>query len=99
MFIDQIFFFRFRTRIVMTIFTKRYKNIHPELNIFEWDILNLEIDNNKRYLISRLRKRVNQALIPISNIQKFPAQRSELFSGETLILNVRSRNTIWELSS
>ena len=28
---------------------------------------------NKRYLISRLRKRVDQALNPISNIQKFPA--------------------------
>ncbi len=29
---------------------------------------------NKHYLISRLRKRLDQVLIPISTIQKFPAQ-------------------------
>ena len=55
---------------------------HSELKTLEWDILNpdwlinLEIkkEENKRYLIWRLRKIVDQALIPISTIQKFPAQ-------------------------
>ena len=41
-------------------------------------LINLEIDNKiKHYLISRLRKRVDQALILISTIQKFPAQFSD----------------------
>ena len=31
-------------------------------------------EDNKQYLIWRLRKRVDQALIPISTILKFPAQ-------------------------
>ena len=52
-----------------------------ELKTLKWDIfnpnrfINLEINNkkNKHYLISRLRKGVDQALIPISTIQKFPA--------------------------
>ena len=54
-------------------------DLQPEMKTLEWDILNpdrlinLEIDN-KHYLISRFRKRVNQALILISTIQKFPAQ-------------------------
>ena len=56
----------------------------PELKTLEWDIpypdriINLEIkwEENKQYLISRLRKRVDQALIPISTILKFPALSS-----------------------
>ena len=50
-----------------------------ELKTLEWNILypnrllNLEI-NYKR----RLRKRVDQALIPISTIQKFPAMHSRM---------------------
>ena len=47
----------------------------PELKTLEWDILNpnrffnMEINNTRR-----TRKRVDQALIPICTIQKFPAQ-------------------------
>ena len=56
-----------------------------ELKTLEWDILNtdrltnLKIfkkEENKHYSISILRKRVDQALIPISTIQKFPALNS-----------------------
>ena len=53
-----------------------------ELKTLEWDILNTDRltnrkifkkEENKHYSISILRKRVDQALIPISTIQKFPA--------------------------
>ena len=47
-----------------------------ELNTLEWDILNpdwLKQGVNKRYLILRLRKSVDLALIPLSINQKFPA--------------------------
>ena len=37
--------------------------INPEIN-----------EENKQYLISKLRKRVDQALIPIFTTLKFPAQ-------------------------
>ena len=53
-----------------------------ECDTFNPDLLiNLEQEENKHYLISLLRKRVDQALIPISSIQKFPAQgwRKSLF--------------------
>ena len=55
---------------------------NTEQKTLEWSILNpdrlinLEIrrEENKHNLISRLRKRVDQAIIPISTILKFPAQ-------------------------
>ena len=57
---------------------------YSQLRTLEWDILNPDQlinlekkEENKHYLIWRLRKRLDQALIPISTIQKFPAQLSE----------------------
>ena len=48
-------------------------NLCPELKTLEWNIINpnrliYQEINNKRRTISRLRKRVDQALIPISTI-------------------------------
>ena len=56
---------------------KKIKEIvPPELKTLEWDILNPDRSINlEYYLSSRLRKRVDQALLPKSTIQKFPAQK------------------------
>ena len=52
--------------------------ISTELKTFELNILNsdrlINLEESKHYSISRLRKRVDQKLIPISTIQKFLAQ-------------------------
>ena len=71
---------------IQTTWIERFALACPELKTLEWDILNpdrlidLEINNkeNKHNLIWRLRKRVYQALILISTIQKFPAQGIDL---------------------
>jgi len=54
--------------------------MNSKLKTLECDILNPNLlinpeinEENKQYLISKLRKRVDQALIPISTILKFPA--------------------------
>ena len=81
--LDPLFFliYRFSPCIQFKLDTG-YTDILSDLKTFEWNILNpdrlinLEIKTkgeNKHYLISRLRKRVDQALIPISTSQKFPA--------------------------
>ena len=67
--------------------------ISTELKTFELNILNsdrlINLEESKHYSISRLRKRVDQALIPISTIQKFPAQVENILVFEKLAASVQ----------
>ena len=69
--------------------------ISTELKTFELNILNsdrlINLEESKHYSISRLRKRVDQALIPISTIQKFPAQVENILVFEKLAASIQVR--------
>ena len=67
--------------------------ISTELNTFELKILNsdrlINLEESKHYSISRLRKKVDQALVPISTIQNFPAQVENILVFEKLAASVQ----------
>ena len=69
--------------------------ISTELKTFELNILNsdrlINLEESKHYSTSRLRKRVDQALIPISTIQKFPAQVENILVFEKLAASIQVR--------